>query len=548
MVVRVLNEVEVLPTKNRPKKILIEGSDGEIYPFLVKGFEDLHLDQRVEQFMTVSSEFLCGDSEDPVQCRTYRILPISQNCGLIQWVKGASSLYTVYKSFELAKAQGDDSNATETKILDSYRRKRHEILAKHGLSDSIDRLKVPPHLNVEILRSAQQDTPDNLFARFFGDEFLDAEVYAQKSRNFKRSLALNSILGYVLSLGDRHLENLLIDENTGELIHIDFNVCFDKGKRLKVPEVVPFRLTQSLVSALGVNGIDSEFKSVCESVLQSVRSNWVTLSLLLTEAFVNDPVWDWSNEIATQQESTDRETRVNTNLLKSRIGKRCILLDEIGLPGLLSDTESKRCFISACFEKMELSLDRILREVFTHHSHRQVKATLKDLDKQLKQLELSPASAYREIQDMHGELKTLLGDILSLSFKASLPIKDSWKSLDDCLSQLQKSLSSDSAQAYKSSLIALRDQLLAKNASRTFAPEPSRAVAPEDEEPTDDIEDMGESLIPSQQKEENRVVRDINAPRDTRAYAQYLMKRVEARLRGTAFQGKTITEEVRNFP
>jgi hypothetical protein len=44
----------------------------------------------------------------------------------------------------------------------------------------------------------------------------------------------------------RHLDNLLLDTDTGELLHIDFSVCFDKGKGLGVPEVVPFRLTQMM--------------------------------------------------------------------------------------------------------------------------------------------------------------------------------------------------------------------------------------------------------------------------------------------------------------
>jgi hypothetical protein len=189
-------------------------------------------------------------------------------------------------------------------------------------------------------------------------------------------------------------------------------------------------------------------------------------------------------------------------------------------------------------------LDRIIREVLIHQSHKPVKATLKDLDKQLKQLEQSPGSACREIHDIQGELKTLLTDILSLSFKASRPIKDCWKSLEDSLLQIQKSLNSDSAKIYKESLIALRDELLTKNASRPSASETSRAVVPEDDELNDEAEEIGEPLIPSQEKEENRVVRDKNAPREVRAYAQSLMKRVEARLRGSAFQDKTIAEEV----
>lgn len=36
------------------------------------------------------------------------------------------------------------------------------------------------------------------------------------------SIATNSIVGYVLSVGDRHLQNILIDQTTAEVIHIDF--------------------------------------------------------------------------------------------------------------------------------------------------------------------------------------------------------------------------------------------------------------------------------------------------------------------------------------
>jgi PI-3-kinase-related kinase SMG-1 len=54
------------------------------------------------------------------------------------------------------------------------------------------------------------------------------------------------MLGWLLGLGDRHLDNLLLDTERGELLHIDFSVCFDKGAGLGVPEVVPFRLTQMM--------------------------------------------------------------------------------------------------------------------------------------------------------------------------------------------------------------------------------------------------------------------------------------------------------------
>jgi len=40
------------------------------------------------------------------------------------------------------------------------------------------------------------------------------------------SVATTSMVGYILGLGDRHVQNILIDKNTAELIHIDFGNNF----------------------------------------------------------------------------------------------------------------------------------------------------------------------------------------------------------------------------------------------------------------------------------------------------------------------------------
>ena len=65
-----------------------------------------------------------------------------------------------------------------------------------------------------------------------------------------------SMIGYIIGLGDRHLDNVLVDLSTGEVVHIDYNVCFEKGKGLRVPEKVPFRMTQNIEHALGVTGVE----------------------------------------------------------------------------------------------------------------------------------------------------------------------------------------------------------------------------------------------------------------------------------------------------
>ena len=45
---------------------------------------------------------------------------------------------------------------------------------------------------------------------------------------FTRTLAVASMTGYMVGLGDRHGENILFDESTGECVHVDFNCLFDK--------------------------------------------------------------------------------------------------------------------------------------------------------------------------------------------------------------------------------------------------------------------------------------------------------------------------------
>jgi ataxia telangiectasia mutated family protein len=46
--------------------------------------------------------------------------------------------------------------------------------------------------------------------------------------NYTRSVATTSIVGHVLGLGDRHTSNILMDNVTGEVIHIDLGVAFDQ--------------------------------------------------------------------------------------------------------------------------------------------------------------------------------------------------------------------------------------------------------------------------------------------------------------------------------
>ena len=55
----------------------------------------------------------------------------------------------------------------------------------------------------------------------------------------------------ILGIGDRHLDNLLVDTKTGQIVPIDFGICFGmSASLLGVPELIPFRLTPQMISVL----------------------------------------------------------------------------------------------------------------------------------------------------------------------------------------------------------------------------------------------------------------------------------------------------------
>ena len=72
------NELKVLISKQRPKKLIILGSDGKEHVFLLKGKEDLRLDQRIMQlFNLINKMFRDPQERENYEIKGYSITPIS---------------------------------------------------------------------------------------------------------------------------------------------------------------------------------------------------------------------------------------------------------------------------------------------------------------------------------------------------------------------------------------------------------------------------------------------------------------------------------------
>lgn len=71
-----------------------------------------------------------------------------------------------------------------------------------------------------------------ILGRWFIEQFASPQCYFLARQNYIKSVAIMSIIGYLLGLGDRHLENIMLDIHSGEAVHVDFNCLFNKGESL----------------------------------------------------------------------------------------------------------------------------------------------------------------------------------------------------------------------------------------------------------------------------------------------------------------------------
>merc|ERR1712185_25769 len=151
-----------------------------------------------------------------------------------------------------------------------------------------------PVLNkLEVFEFTLESTTGHDLAHVLWLRSRNAEHWLLRRTTYTRSLAVMSMVGYILGLGDRHPSNLMLDRLTGKILHIDFGDCFEVAvHRDKFPEKIPFRLTRMLVAAMEVSGVEGNFRSTCEAVMGMLRNNKDSV-LAMLEAFVHDPLINW---------------------------------------------------------------------------------------------------------------------------------------------------------------------------------------------------------------------------------------------------------------
>uniref|UniRef100_A0A8C9NV21 Phosphatidylinositol 3-kinase catalytic subunit type 3 n=1 Tax=Serinus canaria TaxID=9135 RepID=A0A8C9NV21_SERCA len=213
-----------------PAQLFFKTEDGGKYPVIFKHGDDLRQDQLILQIISLMDKLLRKENLD-LKLTPYKVL------------------------------------ATST---------------KHGFMQFIPSVPV-----AEVL--ATEETIQNFFRKHAPSETGPYGISAEVMDTYVKSCAGYCVITYILGVGDRHLDNLLLTK-TGKLFHIDFGYILGRDPKPLPP---PMKLNKEMVEGMGGTQSEQyqEFRKQCYTAFLHLRrySNLIlNLFSLMVDANIPD--------------------------------------------------------------------------------------------------------------------------------------------------------------------------------------------------------------------------------------------------------------------
>lgn len=178
--------------------------------------DDLRKDAIVQNIITTMYAILRQETEMDLRVKTYRVLPTSTDDGLIEIVRDAETLYAIIRDY------GNIMN-----FLHRY----------NG------------HRTMKEIKGS-----------------------------FRESLAAYTVITFLLGVGDRHAENVMLTKG-GILFHIDYGFILGMDPKPLQP---PMRLDSYMIDALGGAQEYDDFKELCVVAFNCLRRHVTLIMYLLS--------------------------------------------------------------------------------------------------------------------------------------------------------------------------------------------------------------------------------------------------------------------------
>jgi len=168
------------------------------------------------------------------------VTPLGPRSGLISWVENSTALFLLYKkwqqrehAYQVSKQQQQQQQQPQQlqRPTEMFYSKLNPLLKEKSTIKNFaeQRQECPISILRQVLDELIKETPNDLFSKELWSHSSTPGNWWKSVQMYSRSTAVMSIIGYVIGLGDRHLDNILVNLTTGQVAHIDYNICFEKG-------------------------------------------------------------------------------------------------------------------------------------------------------------------------------------------------------------------------------------------------------------------------------------------------------------------------------
>ena len=250
------NQCKVFKSSLSPLKITFKTKDNKSYSLMYKVGDDLRQDQLVVQIIKLMDVLLKNDNVD-LKLTPYKIVTTGPDEGAIEFIP----------------------NETISNILSKY----------HGIASFLANYKPDQTTKTSTVNPSRTLSKDSDVTLATKINVKGLEIDHTVMDNFIKSCAGYCVITYILGVGDRHLDNLLITPE-GRFFHADFGYILGRDPKPFPPLM---KLPPQVIDAFG--GADSpnynKFRSYCFVAYSILRKN-AGLILNLFELMKNSQIPD----------------------------------------------------------------------------------------------------------------------------------------------------------------------------------------------------------------------------------------------------------------
>ncbi|KAJ1565616.1 hypothetical protein HK096_001352, partial [Nowakowskiella sp. JEL0078] len=252
-------QILIMSSIRRPKRLTVIGTDEKEYMFLVKGGEDLRLDQRVQQIFQIMNKIMEKNSYCSgrrISLHTYKVVPMSTNLGIIEWVSNTKPLRACMSDSPHFEKQNSNANSIFNKFLGTF--VKNNVFKGYEVMMSKNH---PRETFIGVMEAMWKATSESYLRDFFIKLCACPEAFLSVRQQFAESLATLNICSYILEV-------------------------------LPIPELVPFRLTRQIELFLEPLGIAVLLQVPMMNVLSAMQENKGIL-LNALDIFAKEPLMEW---------------------------------------------------------------------------------------------------------------------------------------------------------------------------------------------------------------------------------------------------------------